>query len=75
MTDEPSGNWAAFYARIEQVADMALANNVSDGLAIVSINMLINAKGEPVAWVVGEAKRIEPSNHARDVLKRIIDGL
>ena len=64
--------WGKLKARIQQAAECKLRNN-GDGLAIVTVKIIMNASGEPVNWIEPYAERIEPSNKS-DLLQRLCAG-
>jgi hypothetical protein len=66
--------WASVLRRILHESERTLANNVSDGIAIVTIHVAIDGQGAPLVWVVPEGKRIEPSRDAKSTLIKILSG-
>jgi hypothetical protein len=66
--------WASVLKRILSEAESTLANNVSDGIAIVTIHVAVDGRGAPLVWVVPEGKRIEPSKYAKSMLIEILSG-
>jgi len=70
LTDKQTA-WVGLVRRIMQEARSTLENNKSDGLAIVTAHILLDASGEPMLWVVGEGRRIEPSKDAKTILQQL----
>jgi len=64
--------WGKLRARIQQAAACKLRNN-GDGLAIVTVKIIMDAEGEPVNWIEPYAERIEPSNKS-ELLQRLCAG-
>lgn len=64
--------WGKLRARIQQAAECKLRNN-GDGLAVVTIKVVMNAGGEPVLWLEPYAERVEPSRQF-DLLTRLCSG-
>ena len=64
--------WGKLKARIQQAAECKLRNN-SDGLAVVTIKVVMNAAGEPILWLDPYAERVEPTNKL-DLLLRLCNG-
>jgi hypothetical protein len=67
--------WNNLQRRVKSEAKGTLRNNMSDGVAIISVHMLVDSAGEPLAWVIQDGKRIEPSKDAKDLVDAIIGGL
>lgn len=63
--------WGKLRARIQQAAECKLRNN-TEGKAIVTIKIVMNAAGEPLLWLEPYAERVEPSNS--DLLERLCNG-
>lgn len=70
MTD----NWQSLINRIKLEADETLVNSEQKGCAIITVHMLVNAKGMPLVWVINEGKRIEPSNAALSIIKQLSES-
>jgi hypothetical protein len=60
--------WDGVIRRICNEAEYRLKNNGSDGVAVISLNVLVGNDGKPIAWTV-DGKRIEPSSRARDIME------
>ena len=66
--------WASVLMRIVSEAENTLANNMSDGIAIVTMHVAVDGRGVPLVWVVPDGKRIEPSRDAKSTLIKILSG-
>ena len=64
--------WGKLKARIQQAAECKLRNN-TDGVAIVTVKIVMDARGEPINWLEPYAERVEPSNKS-DLLQRLCNG-
>jgi len=64
--------WGKLRARIQQAAACKLRNN-GDGLAVVTVKVVMNADGEPLLWLDPYAERVEPTNKL-DLLQRLCAG-
>jgi hypothetical protein len=67
--------WESLKLRIQSAARSALYNNRSDGIAIVTIHVVTDYDGTPHFWVVPEAKRVEPSADAQEILAFVVERL
>lgn len=67
MTDR----WDSLVSRLQREASLTLANNQSDGVAIVSAHILVTGDGSPLVWVV-TSRRVEPSKDAKKVLLQLL---
>lgn len=70
--------WDSFIARLRQQTEEhamhALMNNRQRGCAIITANILVDGNGTPLAWVVSEGKRIEPSKDAARIIEGLVEG-
>lgn len=66
--------WVGLTLRLKQEATHTLANNKSDGIAIVNAHVLMDSDGNPLVWVVS-SKRVEPSRDARAILEQMLPSL
>jgi hypothetical protein len=64
-----------FVMRLKYEAERTLSNNKQKGCAIITVHVLMDAGGVPLAWVVPDGKRIEPSKDALDVIRQLAEGL
>ena len=64
--------WGSVILRLMSEATSTLANNTSDGVAIVTMHVVIDGRGKPVVWVVPAGKRIEPSKDAKATIIDIL---
>lgn len=53
--------WLSVARRLQSVAK-------SNGLSVLSINILVDAEGHPIAWTAPKKVLIEPSNKASDIM-------
>ncbi len=53
--------WLSLARRLQSVAK-------SNGLSVLSINILVDAEGEPIAWTAPKKVLIEPSNDASEIM-------
>lgn len=67
--------WNALINRVEAESKNTLANNTSDGLCIVAVNILVNSQGVPLLWTVSPGRRIEPSRQAKQVMTELVRNL
>ena len=77
MNDD--SRWESLKLRLidetKRTARRTLENNRSSGMAIITVHMLVDFSGTPLAWVVPEGKRIEPSKNAASLLRTLIEVL
>lgn len=66
--------WESFMLRLKNEATVTLRKNKSNGVCIVTANIVMDASGKPLAWVVLKGKRIEPSGTAKAVIETLIGG-
>jgi len=66
-----SDKWNSLLQRLQHEASQTLANNKTDGVAIVSSHVLFTGSGEPLVWVV-TSKRVEPSKDAKSILLQLL---
>lgn len=66
--------WPSLVARMKQEAARTLENNKQRGTAIITLNVIMNANGEPLVWVVSNGKRIEPSKDALHIIEGLVKG-
>jgi hypothetical protein len=64
-----------FVLRLKYEAERTLLNNKQSGVAIITVHVLMDAIGTPLAWVVSDGKRIEPSKDALDVIRQLVEDL
>ena len=64
--------WGSVILRLMSEATDTLANNTSDGIAIVTMHVAVDGSGKPMLWVVPAGKRIEPSKDAKTTLINIL---
>jgi hypothetical protein len=57
---------------MRQEAETTLKNNRSDGIAIITVNVVCTANGEPLLWVVANGKRVEPSGQAAEIIRQLV---
>ena len=60
--------WASVVLRLMSEAQETLSNNKSDGIAILSIHIVVDSSNRPLFWVVPDGKRVEPSKNAKETL-------
>lgn len=58
--------------RIQAEAKNVLSNNKQRGVALITINVLMDAGGVPMLWVVSPGKRIEPTKDAPSVIAALL---
>ena len=63
--------WESVTLRMKLEAKKTLQNN-TDGLAIVTAHMVVDASGNPIVWVVPGGKRVEPSKNAKQILMNLL---
>ncbi len=66
--------WGSVVLRLMSEATSTLANNTSDGIAIVTMHVAVDGSGKPMLWVVPDGKRIEPSKDAKATLINILSN-
>jgi len=59
-----NSRWPAFISRVRELARRKLRNNTTDGIAVISVNMLVAHSGDPIFWLEPTIRRIEPSRSA-----------
>jgi len=70
--------WESVILRLMSEARSTLANNTSDGIAVITMHIAVDGKGNPLLWVVPDGDsvvsvaRIEPSKDAKDTLINIL---
>lgn len=52
--------WSTVVTRVKKAASKALVNH-THGAAIVTVHVVVDSNGDPLFWVVGETKLIEPT--------------
>jgi hypothetical protein len=67
--------WEALKMRCQEKARKILHNNRSDGIAIVTVYVVMSYDGSPLLWVVPAANRVEPSGDAQVVMEEIVARL
>ena len=67
--------WDQLEKRVRGEAKEVLRNNVNDGIAFVTVHILLQHDGEPILWLVPSGKRVEPSADASNILTALIGGL
>ncbi len=67
-----STKWESFVSRLKLAANQALQNNRTSGVCIVTAYVVITSQGEPIVWVVPDAKRVEPSRDAAAALRLLV---
>jgi len=65
--------WENLVLRLKNEARSLLANNKQNGVAIVTVHLLMDAEGTPRAWVVPAGKRIEPSSSAAQIIATLAE--
>ena len=50
-------------------------NGNNDGIAIISINIIVDGNGTPILWAEPRIRRLSPMASASDNLAEIINGL
>ena len=75
MSEELDARMDNFVMRLKYEAERTLSNNRQRGCAIITAHVLMDADGNPLAWVVPDGRRIEPSKDALDVIKQLVEGL
>lgn len=75
MSEELDVRMDNFVLRLKYEAERTLSNNRQKGVAIVTAHILMDSEGNPLAWVVSDGRRIEPSKDALDVIKQLVEGL
>jgi hypothetical protein len=60
--------WASVVLRLMSESRETLSNNKSDGIAILSIHIVVDSDNRPLFWVVPDGKRVEPSKNAKETL-------
>ena len=60
--------WASVVLRLMSESRETLSNNKSDGIAILSIHIVVDSDSRPLFWVVPDGKRVEPSKNAKETL-------
>lgn len=73
--DEREIRWQNFAFRLQGEASKVLSNNKQKGVVIVTAHILLDAHGTPLAWVVPEGKRIEPTKDALEIIRKLAEGL
>jgi len=74
MSEDIRPEWASVIMRILAESNKTLSNNVSDGIAIITMHVAVDGRGAPLVWVVPQGKRIEPSRDAKATLISILSG-
>lgn len=67
--------WEMLRKRIKNEAKHTLRNNYNDGVAIISVHMIVRYDGVPILWIMQDGKRVEPSTDAIEVIEALIKGL
>ena len=67
--------WESFINRVKQETTYDVLKNNKSGFAIVSAHVLVDHNGNPVAWVVDKARRIEPSTGIAEIIKAVAGSL
>ena len=62
--------WYSFSMRLSTTASNALKSN-HEGVARVTVEVYVDAKGDPIYWLEPEVKRVEPSGSARTNLRKV----
>jgi hypothetical protein len=67
VPDDIQKEWFSVIRRLQSVSK-------SEGLSILSINILVDSEGTPQAWTSPKQVKIEPKNAASAILAVIIEG-
>jgi hypothetical protein len=69
LPDDIKAAWLSPIRRLQSVASQ------QRGLAIISINILVDETGNPLCWTNPKKVLIEPKNRARDIINGFMQGL
>ena len=64
-------NWESLRLRFRDAARKVLSNNYH-GVAIITAHVMMDSNGRPIAWVMSEGKRIEPSRDIKGIIHAIV---
>lgn len=66
-------NWASLIKRVREEARITLKDPTSDGITIITMHMAVDAKGNPLGWVVRPGTKLEPAKNASKLLRALTD--